>query len=1687
MKKLLPAAGIALALILAAGGGYWFGRQQAPATMPATQAAAAGDSLEFLRYSLKRKTPERGDPYYYVDDDEDERVRAHRPVQQVCLDFNLPLAKAETYQGQVKAEGIATLTLSTEQRTLCLAGWPEGTKRLDLVLPAGLPAAEGATMAAETRLRVELDIPAAEKLVAFAGNGAILPRIGATGIAVETRNVDRIRLRVLRVSDARLMRDWPKHRAKRKAGNDDGEEDYSYDNSLDRLITGGAYTLWDGTMAVENRGGERSLTSFPLGNILPRREPGAYLLIAEEDAKASARSGYSSWNAPATRWVIETDIGLTILQGEDGLHVLARSYDSAKPLPGLELALVAENGRDLGRATSNGDGRVLFAPGLLQGQEGNRPQAVFAYGSDGAFAFIDLNRPAFDLSDRGVSGQPALRPLTAFLYADRGIYRPGERVQLSGLLRRDTADALAEPLTLVIQRPNGAEFRRHTLRPDAGGGVHLSAELPPGAARGLWSVQAYADPTGQPIGRLSFEVQDFVPQRLGVSGMLDQPVYNPAAPPRLDLAAQWLYGAPAAELQAFGELRITRDGNAFPQWSGWHFGRHDDPFEDVLLKLDADATDAEGRASITLAESKLGSTLPLKAIVGFGVYEPGGRATEERLSLPVRHRPVFLGIKPGFDDNRVPNGTEAQLGIAAIDAEGKQIARPGIAWRLEREVWSYIWYRDAERGGRWAYRVSVQMEPIQSGTWTLAADKPQDLRFKPEAWNRYRLTVEDPDGGAATSYRFATGFGNTSPDDEIPDKVAVSADAASYAIGTTARVAIKPPFAGEALVMVASNRILWSRHVSLPAEGGEVEIPVTAEWGAGAYILVDLVRPLSGGSAREPVRAIGLTWASLDNGARQLAVSLAAPEVALPQSRLTLPVTIAGLAPGQRTTLTVAAVDEGILALTRFVSPDPADFYFGKRRLGIDLRDDYGRLLDGQAAPAGRIRMGGDDMGGAGLQTVPTRTVALFSGPVEVDAEGKASISFDLPDFVGQLRLMAVAYNQRQVGKGEARLRVRHPLVADAYFPRFLAPGDKARMTLHTQNVEAPEGEYRFTVSATPGLDFTGPTELTLPLAARQSAQGSFELAAQDDFIGIATIRLGVSGPGGVAFNREWQIESRSPHYPLTLESRRDLNGGEALTLNPDLLTPFLPGGAALTVNLSAIRGIDVPGLLQSLYRYPYGCTEQITSVAAPLLAFGDFSLLGTGTGAGTGTGKVLGDDDLRRRVQQAVDTLLDRQGEDGVIGLWRANDRSADSWLIVYATDFLQRAQQQGYVVPDDALRRAGKFLRNLAEQSGSSLDYDIYGYGDAARANLLRARAYAHYLLARNGDPQRSLLLRQQQEFEQATPGIARSFFAAALALAGERERAGAIFRQAAGLIGSAQAVNFYGSRLRDEAVAAALMTESLGLAAAAPFFDRLAATPAAAEKLTTQEKAWLLRAASAAKRDASIILDDNGTARRYSNVAAQSLSIPPAALTGGYRIVNNGEAPLSSSVILHGAPRQAPPALANGYRLSKQVFDPAGDPVNPGDPAAVRRHDRLIVVLEGQVQDAQYRQNILVDMLPAGWEIESVLRPPRKLDDSPAPYAWLPALSPSLMMEQRDDRFVAAFELNSQERTNYFAMLLGDDADMRARLLPPGRDFRFAYVVRAVTPGSFTLPAASVEDMYRPERMARSAAGHTMVRAD
>ena len=422
---------------------------------------------------------------------------------------------------------------------------------------------------------------------------------------------------------------------------------------------------------------------------------------------------------------------------------------------GLKVALIARNIEELSVVETDAEGVARFAAPLLRGRGGAAPRLVSARAAEGDFAVLDLDRAAFDLSDRGVEGRAHPGPLDAWLWTERGIYRPGETVHVLALLRDAAGDSADVPLTLRLRRPNGTVAAEAVPRPDPAGGRVWSVPLSPGAAQGAWTIEAFADPAAAPIARATLTVADFVPERLAVDiGSAPGPLV-PGTPLSLPVTARFLYGPPAAGLPARGEIVITPDPEPFPQLAEWRFGLVEDTPDTIREELALADTDAQGQTTATLLLPRApDTTRPLRATVSVEVSEPGGRPSRARISLAVRSQPTLIGLRPRFAAGAVPEGEEAAFDIAAFDAEGRPIARQGLRLRLvrERPDWRVV-IRD--RLAR--YETVWRDEPLEATSLAVAPDQPVRFSRRLE-WGRYRLEVADPASLAATSVRFRVGF-----------------------------------------------------------------------------------------------------------------------------------------------------------------------------------------------------------------------------------------------------------------------------------------------------------------------------------------------------------------------------------------------------------------------------------------------------------------------------------------------------------------------------------------------------------------------------------------------------------------------------------------------------------------------------------------------------------------------------------------------------------------------------------------------------------------------------------------------------------------------------------------------------------------------------------------------------------------
>ncbi len=1572
----------------------------------------------------------------------------------ICVQFSDTLAKGRVdYTNYVTVNNAKPGSVRVDGQQLCVEELQHG-KRYEVKVRSGIPSTEDDLLPMPVDLTVY--IRDRSPSVRLSGRNYVLPRTGQQGIPVVSINTKLVKASIYRIGDRRLADEVL-----------DGNFQSSLEGyQLNQIANTKGEKLWSGEMPVELKPNEEVTTAFPVDTLLPNLKPGLYVIAAssaEEAAKVDADSADASedYSTKSTQWFVVSDLGLTAFAGADGVHVYVRSLGSAAPVEGAEIRLVARNNEVLGTQNTDVNGEAVFDAGLAKGAGGLAPALVIARGADRDYGFLDVTKQAFDLSDRGVGGRTPPGPLDAFVFTERGVYRSGETVYVTALLRDQAANAApSTPLILKLFRPDGVEDRRETLADQGNGGRSWQIALPETAMTGSWRVAAYVDPKAPSLYEKTFLVEDYVPERLEMKLKAEQPLISAAKPGVIALDGRYLYGAPASNLGLEGEIAVSAasEVTGFP---GFRVGLESEKFTTVRTALDGlPTTDAQGAAKLSIALPELPQTTkPLSADITVRLREPSGRALTDRIGLKVDTGKSFVGVKPLFQGS-VPDGDEAAFEVVGISADGKQAEIKGLKWDLLRVENQFQWYN---RDNRWSYELVTYESRVAGGTLDTPASGTAKISAPVKPGN-YRLDIASTDAkGPATSATFSAGW-YVSETSDTPEILNLALDKASYGPGDDIKVSILPRMAGKALVAIVSDKVLATQFVDVAASGGSATFKVDPAWGPGAYATAILYRPTDSAAKRMPSRAVGVKWVALDTKPRTLSVALDTPPAVRPAGPVTVTASVSGLDAGENATLVVSGVDLGILNITRYKTPQPAAYYFGQRRLGLEMRDLYGKLIDGMQGVRGQVRSGGDegglDMNGRPLAETP---LAVYSGPVKVGADGKAQVTFELPAFNGTVRLSAQAWSPTKLGTGEKDIIVRDTVVAQATTPKYLLLGDRSNLHLSIENVEAPAGAYRLAVKGEGGVEVEGDGERTLQLNPEKRVSAVIPLRAAS--VGDGSVSFSLTGPGNVAIERTYAIPVEPPAPNVRRRSTVTLaaNTG-SLRVGPELVADLVPATSRISLTASRTASFDVPGLLLGLDRYPYGCAEQTTSRALPLLYYDEVA----------SRARVSKEPKAKAAIEKAIARLYEMQGSNGAFGLWGPGGE--DIWLTAYVAEFLTRAKEKGYAVRDGNYVLALDRLRNAVNNAG-----DFKKGGEDL--------AYALYVLARSG---RGVLgdLRYYADtkIDAFSTPIARAQLAAALAMMGDRERAALTFESALRSISkkdpnvplSARAD--YGTELRDAAAVLALMGESN---AATPqlqkAFDQVTRLRAQQKETTTQESLWLLLAArtlDAQNKDLALEVNGQPVKGSFQTVLAGSdfkgdriavtnvsAILPNAsaaqfetALTRaqfaaeGLVVKNAGTEAVPASVLITGEGLEPEPSAESGFKIERKTYAPDGKEIAFDK---LKQNDRVVVVLRVTEVEAKTGQIVVEDRLPAGFDIEN----PALLKGSDLKaFSWLPTTWTPAFTSFRDDRFVAAYSLTDASRKQPAQLTM-------------------AYVMRAVTPGAYTHAGARVEDMYRPDRFART----------
>lgn len=1043
---------------------------------------------------------------------------------------------------------------------------------------------------------------------------------------------------------------------------------------------------------------------------------GLFLLRAQSfDPKTKAPLGDTD-----TRLILVTDLGVMVKESLDGTHdVFVQSTRTGDPVGGARVEVIGKNGQSVAEAVAGKDGHASLPPFKDLRREKEPALYLVTSGRDQSFLPIGrydrmLNTSRFDVggaSEEATSG--AAKGLTAFLFSDRGIYRPGDEIRVGVIVKnKDWSGKLAGiPLEVIVTDARGLPVKDQKLKLSAAGFEEIRHTTPEIAPAGTYAVNLYVVKDGHPsdlLGSTTVQVREFLPDRMKIHANFSQE--NPegwVAP--TDLKARVtlanLFGTPAANRKVRAKMTLSPWVPSFGKWRDYRFFDRLRPKEGISETLADATTNDEGIAELDLGLKRFANATYRLNVTAEGFEAEGGRSVVADASAIVSPQPYLVGYKADGDLGYMSRGTDRHVELIAIGPTGKRLTVDGLhAVTFERKYVSVLARQD---NGGYRYQsvkkeVELGSKPFEVGAEgarrKLPTDKPGD----------YALVIRD--GGDNDLQRIeysVTGYGNLSREVEKNAELQVALAHPDVSPGDDLEMQIKAPYTGAGLITIERDHVYAWKWFKATTNATVEHIKVPEDLEGGGYVSVSFIRDPGSEEVFMSPLSHGVVPFSISRARRQVKVQVDTPALVKPGEPFHMKVKT-----DRAAKIVVFAVDEGILRVAGYQAPDPLAFFFQKRALSVKTMQILDMILPEFQRLVGNAAPGGDADAALGANLNPFRRkqqkpVAYWSGIVDAGPQGR-ELTYQVPDtFNGTLRVMAVAVAPDALGAFEGKALVRGDFVISPNVPTFLAPGDETEVSVAVSNNVVGSGAgaaVKLSLVATPGIEVLDGTERSLKVDELREASATFKLRARQP-LGAATLTFTASlGTAHSRLASELSVRPATP-YLATFQAGhlrdKQVTVPVARHLYNDL-RKVEAGISALPLGLTH-------GLRGYLEKFPHGCTEQIVSQAVPPLILGKHPEFGYAP------------KDAAAAIDRWITLLRARQNEDGSFGRWAANP-AVDQLASIWAAHMLLEAKERGFAVPADVLKSATTYVQTVAATDTEDLP-------------AAGARAYAIYVLTRQG----------------------------------------------------------------------------------------------------------------------------------------------------------------------------------------------------------------------------------------------------------------------------------------------------------------------------------------------------------------
>ena len=1588
------------------------------------------------------------------------------PNQHLVLQFSDPVKENQNLQGLITLGDIASLEFDIHNNEIWIYP-PLAQKGMHTVTISG-----GVRNALDVQLKTSVTqdvfFEQLKPEVRFIGKGSILPATEGLVVPFEAVNLRAVDVHILKVYEHNVLQFFQVNNIEgknelRRVGKkvlrksipleSTGITDFGkwnrYTLDISRLIQTEPGAIYEITLTFR-----KSYSTYDCGGIEPEEtlqfdqeedlsedadhfDRGYYDGYEEEyyydedfdwrQRENPCHSSYYTSNRFVSKNILASDLGLTVKHGGDGnTLVFITELKTAKPLQGVEVAFYDYQMQMVKSGTTDADGKVLVT-------SKETPFAIVARNGMQRGYLRLVNGEALQVSNFDVSGEVVQKGLKGFLYGERGVWRPGDSLYLTFILEDQRGQLPTNhPVVFELSNPQG-QIANRIVRSSSENGFYSF----------VTSTAADA-PTGNWLGRVkvggaefsqTLKIETVKPNRLKINlDFAKEKFTSPDISGTLNV--KWLHGAPGRNLKAEFDATLLRQATSFPDFPNFNFDDPSREFTSESQVIFEGQTNAEGTAEVNAKLESAGTPSGLLNVVFRGkVYEESGNFSIDRFAIPYYPYSSFVGI-------RVPEGErysgilytdkDHRIDIATVNTDGKGISRQKLDVNLYKLEWRWWWDNSNRSLANFIEGNSSRVVRTQTlntvngkGSWTLNLQQAE--------YGRYFLRVCDPESGHCAGqivYVDEPGWYSRARTTDArggANLLSFSTDKTKYNIGEKILITIPGSANGRALVSVENgSRILQTHWLDTNQGETRFSIEATPEMSPNIYVQVSLMQPHAQTINDMPMRLYGVTSLQIDDPATHLEPVVSMPDVLVPGEPVSIRVSEKNERP---MTFTVAMVDEGLLDLTRFKTPDAWRSFYAREALGVRTWDVFDYVMGAFGASLERhISIGGDDALAPGeVDPMANRfkPVVKYFGPFTVEG-GSREITFTMPQYVGSVRTMVIGGFKGAYGKTEKVSTVKKPLMVLATLPRVLGSEEIVSLPVSLFAGDIKNGNVKVDVAVKGPVTIRGDRSKTLNLFPDSDTTLEFELDVKAG-VGVATIEVNASA-GTLRAKDVIEIQVRNPNLPVSRVDEFVLEGKKSTNTS---FTPFgMEGTNSAVLEVSSMPPINLGSRMRYLLQYPHGCIEQTTSSVFPQLYLHQVKAL-------TDTEK----DIISRNVKAGIDRLRSFVQADGGFGYWPGPAESSDSWGTTYAGHFLVEAQSQGYYIPGDLLNRWKSFQKNKA--NGWRRNQDYYN------SDLLQA--YRLYTLALAGAPETGAMNRLREE-QNLAPNAAW-MLASAYAVSGQKEAARKLISQLPLTVKAYRELSYtYGSDVRDKA----LILETLVLLEdRVKSFEVLKEISASlgdeGQWMSTQETAICLKAVSLFAKNqkrGDLSFDykfgDGKTVTATTALPLAQVQIPLAGLKEhSVRIENKSEGVLFARVITSGTPVRGQEAdEVNNLAMEIRYTDTEGNTI---DPTRLQQGTEFIseVTITHPGIRRSYENLALSQVFPSGWEINNL-----RLAGDEA----LIKTSGYTYQDIRDDRVLTYFDLASRQ----------------------SKTFRVSLT--ATYAGDYYLPGVSCETMYDPGIYAR-----------